>query len=98
METPPKPKEDDLDRLSRSLDELEDLVDQVILYADPRYIDETKLESLQGAAFARQCREVADYLSSLAIRLEGMLGPAPDTPEGIEGIEGAGGIGGIGEA
>lgn len=83
METPPRPLEGDPDRLNRSLEELEDLVDQVILYADPRYIDSANLDTPEGAAFARQCREVAEYLSSLAGKLEGMLGKAPDTPEGI---------------
>ena len=83
MEKPPQPSEGGPDRLNRSLEELEDLVDQVILYADPRYIDSAKLETPEGAAFARQCREVAEYLNSLAGRLEGMLGKAPDTPEGI---------------
>lgn len=83
METPPRRPEGDPDWLNRSLEELEDLVDQVILYADPRFLDSAKLDTPEGAAFARQCREVAEYLSSLAGRLEGLLGKAPDTPEGI---------------
>ena len=74
--------EGDADRINRSLEELEDLVDQVILYADPRYMDEAKLEGPGGEAFARQCRKVADYLGSLAVRLEGMLDKAPRTPPG----------------
>jgi hypothetical protein len=84
MDTPPPRRERDPDQLNQSLEELEDLVDQVILYADPRYIDEEKLNTPEGAAFAKQCREVAEYLGSLAGRLEGMLGKAPDTPEGLE--------------
>jgi hypothetical protein len=59
--------------VARSLEELEDLVDQVILYADPRYIDPAKLETPEGQAFAQQCREVAQYLSDLAARLQGIL-------------------------
>ncbi|MGH2721134.1 MAG: hypothetical protein ACRDJO_05970 [Actinomycetota bacterium] len=84
METPPPQRHWDPDRLNQSLEELEDLVDQVILYADPRYIDEEKLNTPEGAAFAEQCREVAEYLGSLAGQLEGMLGRAPDTPEGLD--------------
>ena len=83
METPPRRLEGDPERFNRSLEELEDLIDQVILYADPRYIDSAKLDTPEGARFARQCREVAEYLSSLAGKLEGLLGKAPDTPEGI---------------
>ena len=79
-ERPDPGREEDVARVDRSLEELEDLVDQVILYADPRYIDESRLEGPEGAAFARQCREVADYLSSLAVRLEGMLDKAPHAP------------------
>ena len=94
MQPPPEPTEGDLDRLNRSLEELEDLVDQVILYADPRYVDEAKLETPEGAAFARQCREVADYLGSLAVKLQGMLDSAPDAPQGAEGTGDAGGVGG----
>ncbi|HEY8200473.1 MAG TPA: hypothetical protein VII47_03885 [Actinomycetota bacterium] len=82
METPPQPMEGGHDRINRSLEELEDLVDQVILYVDPAYIDEAKLEGPGGAEFARQCREVADYLGSLAVRLEDMLGKAPGTSSG----------------
>ena len=74
------PRQEDVERLNRSLEELEDLVDQVILYADPRYIDESKLETPEGADFARKCREVADYLGTLAVRLGGMLDKAPRTP------------------
>lgn len=89
MPTPTEPRpglgrEEDVERVNRSLEELEDLVDQVILYADPRYIDESRLESPEGAAFARQCREVANYLSSLAVRLEGMLDKAPHAPQANE--------------
>jgi hypothetical protein len=87
MQTPPPGRQPgDPDRLDRSLEELEDLVDQVILYADPRYIDVGKLDTPEAAAFARQCREVAEHLSSLAGRLEGLLGSAPDSPEGIAGL------------
>ena len=93
METPPQPMEGDPDRINRSLEELEDLLDQVILYADPRYIDEAKLEGPGGEAFARQCREVADYLGSLAIRLEGMLDNAPSPPPGSPDAPEAGGTG-----
>jgi hypothetical protein len=83
METHP-PRDRDPERLNQSLEELEDLVDQVILYADPRYIPEENLNTPEGAAFARQCREVAEYLGSLAGRLEGLLDNAPDTPEGLD--------------
>jgi uncharacterized protein with von Willebrand factor type A (vWA) domain len=84
METRPPQRDRDPDRLNQSLEELEDLVDQVILYADPRYIDEDKLNTPEGAAFAQQCREVAEYLGSLAGRLEGMLGKSPDAPEDLD--------------
>jgi hypothetical protein len=83
-------RDEDVERVNRSLEELEDLVDQVILYADPRYIDDSRLESPEGAAFARQCREVADYLSSLAVRLEGMLDKAPHAPQANEANEASG--------
>jgi hypothetical protein len=88
MDTPPSPGEERVERFNQSLEELEDLVDQVILYADPQYVDDAKLDTPEGAAFARKCRDVADYLSSLAVRLEGLLGKAPDTPEGLIEPEG----------
>jgi hypothetical protein len=84
METHPSQRDRDPDRINQSLEELEDLVDQVILYADPRYIDEEKLNTPEGVVFAKQCREVAEYLGWLAGRLESMLGKAPDTPEGLD--------------
>jgi hypothetical protein len=88
MAQPPRGREDDPDRLNQSLEELEELVDQVILFADPRYLDEGKLETPEGAAFARQCREVAEYLKTLAGRLEGLLGTPPEVPDDLSGLEG----------
>lgn len=87
-------REEDVERVNRSLEELEDLIDQVILYTDPRYIDESRLGTPEGAAFARKCRDVADYLGTLAVRLGGMLDKAPHVSPDERNEPGAGDVGG----
>lgn len=69
----------DRERLWESLTELEDVLDQLILYADPEALDPAKLDTAEAAAFASKCREAAHSLAGLRTRLQRLVDGHPQT-------------------